>query len=229
MSRPTLDPWRHVSDAVLRGLNHALSNRVASLSAIATVITLDEQPDPEITGALAAEVSQLEGVLRLLRLLPGGRGGPPEPVLLGDALADAVALHAHHAGLAGAPCTVVGDASSLLPVVAPLPPLVHGLVLLLGALALHARGSDDALDGGGATGGARAVLRVGGDERAVTLTGVAPPGDGDPLLAPDAAAAALQELLDDAGATVTVDVSPAGGVRYEVVLPTLLAVRARGR
>jgi MFS family permease len=34
---------------------------------------------------------------------------------------------------------VVGDTSSLLPVVAPLPSLVHGLVLLLGALALHER------------------------------------------------------------------------------------------
>jgi hypothetical protein len=213
-----------VSDALLRGLNHALSNRVASLSAIATVITLDERSDPDITRALAAEVAQLEGVLRLLRLLPGGRGAPSEPVLLSDALADAVALHAHHAGLAATPCTVVGDASSLLPVVAPLPALVHGLALLLGALALHARGADDALDGASER---RGVLRVSGDERAVRLTGAAPPGEGEPGLAPDAVAAALQELLDDAGATVTVEKSAAGGVRYEVVLPTLVVVRER--
>lgn len=210
----TEDPWRLVSDAVLRGLNHELSNRAAALSALARMVEPAEPPGSEVAGLLASETVRLEETLRLYRLLPGGRAREAEPVLVADALADARALHAQHAGLAGVPCAVDGDPGALPPAIAPLEGLVHALTLLLGALALHAGAP-------GAGAGRRAVLTLEAGPGVVRLTGDGAPATGThhAPLAPAAVAAALHRLLRGAGA---VGVTECGGaVRYAVELRAL--------
>ena len=224
----SLEAWRLVSDAVLRGLNHAVSNRVASVAAVSALLDPAAPPGAELVRTLAADVTHFEAALRLLRLLPAGRPAPPEPVLVADALADALALHAHHAGLGEALCTVEGDPAALLPVVVPMPAFLHALVLLLGVLAVHARRA-----------GGRAVLRVGGDQRQITFDGETAAGvthDDPPeawhgsaqngALEPQAVAAALRGLVG-ADAAVAVDALEGGGARYTLALPTLLELRKR--
>jgi hypothetical protein len=206
------DPWRVVSDGVLQGLNHELSNRVASIAALTAVITPDEAPGREVAELLAGEAGRLEAALRLYRLLPAGRPRPAEPLLVADALADARALHAYHSGLADAQCAVEGDADALPPVIVPLPGLVHALTLLLGALALHGRA---------AAAGPGPVLRLAGDARAVRLVGESGGAPGTvPPLAPRAVAAAVARLLRGAGTAA--GASSSDGVRYTVELPTLV-------
>jgi hypothetical protein len=153
------DAWQLVGDAVLRGINHALANRVTALAALTASAFPDEPPGAELVALLALEVERLDELLRLLRLLPAGReGGGAELVLVSDALADAQALHAHHAGLAEPPCEIEGDRAVLLPVVAPVPGLVQALVLLLGAVAMGHQGA-------GAPGGAAHRERADGAAR----------------------------------------------------------------
>lgn len=212
----TEDPWQVVSDAVLRGLNHELSNRAATLSALAGMVEPTEPPGSEVAELLARETVRLEETLRLFRLLPRGRAREAEPVLVADALAYACALHAYHTGLAGAPCAVDGEADSLPPAIAPLEGLVHALTLLLGALALHVRAP-----GVEAPPTGRAVLTLGTAPGVVQLTGTSEPTTGphDPPLAPPAVAAALHRMLRGAG---VVGVTESGGaVRYTVELRAL--------
>jgi hypothetical protein len=205
VSAHSRDAWQLVGDAVLRGINHALANRVTALAALTASAFPDEPPGAELVDALALEVERLEELLRLLRLLPAGRdGGGAELVLVADALADAEALHAHHTGLAESLCDVQGDRAALLPVVAPIPGLVQALVLLLGAVGMAHRG------------GGRPVVRLTGSERFVRLAGAADGGSA-------AVVAGLERLLEGAGAAVRLH----EGGELVVELPTLVEVRAR--
>lgn len=214
----TDDPWQVVSDAVLRGLNHELSNRAAALSALAGMVEPAEPPGNEVAELLARETVRLEETLRLFRLLPRGRPREAEAVLLADVLADARALHAHHSGLADASCAVDGGAGPLPPVIAPLEGLVQALTLLMGALALHvgARGAEAPPAG-------RALLTLAADAGGVRLTGhgggPALGGAAPPPLAPAAVAATLHRLLRGAGVVGVTE--SAGAVRYTVELRAL--------
>lgn len=89
--------WLQLQDDLLRGLAHALGNRVGTVTGVADLLGVSAAPSPRMIAALRAEADRLEGVLRLLRALPGGRGAEaPEPVLVAEALAEAEALAAHH-------------------------------------------------------------------------------------------------------------------------------------
>lgn len=100
-------------DAVLRGLVHALSNRVGTVGAVASML----DPAAPVAGAPAAmlqeEAGRLEQLLEEFRRFAGEPGGTPEPLHLPDLLALAVALHAHHPGLRDVPCAV--EAGEALP------------------------------------------------------------------------------------------------------------------
>ena len=101
--------WLSVHDDLLRGLTHALSNRVGTISAASYL--LDQQPSsPSATGAtLLAESERLETLLHLMRMLPYPEGAVAEPVIPTDAVMNAIALQSHHNELRDIPVTVTLD------------------------------------------------------------------------------------------------------------------------
>lgn len=219
---PPAGGWLEVHDAVLGGLNHALSNRVAAASALAAVTEPDEPPGAEIASSLVTEAASLEALLRLYRRLPRAAGGKAVPLQVGEVLPVAAQLYGHGASRAReAPCTLAVDAG-VLPVVAPEDALTHALVALLYSAGRWALGAERGSTTAHVAGTAEIVV--------VTVTGtrdagaaLLPGADAAPL----AAAPVARWLLRGAEAEL-VDEGDGGGVRYTLRMPTLLAVRARG-
>ncbi len=125
--------WTAARDAVLRGLVHALSNRVGTVVAVGGLLEHG-------SGALAATVlggesERLETLVQQFRLVtadPFGDAVAPEPVLVPDACADAIALHA----LAGdGRERVISTAyeEALPPALVSRAGLLHALLVLLAA------------------------------------------------------------------------------------------------
>lgn len=88
--------WLPVQESLLRGLNHALSNRLASLSAISMLMDGADAFDPKLQEALAGDVERLGAVLGLYRALPGDSSARREAGRFADALERAKAVVAEH-------------------------------------------------------------------------------------------------------------------------------------
>lgn len=99
--------WLAIHDELLRGLAHALSNRVATVAAAAYLIETQERPSVASAQLLRSEADQLEGILQLVRLLPRRETAEMEPVMAVDAARTAIELHAHHVALHGIACEVL--------------------------------------------------------------------------------------------------------------------------
>jgi hypothetical protein len=82
--------WLELSGGLLRGLGHALSNRIGAVRAVAQVLATDGAPSP-LEAALIAETERLQRTADLLRLLPR-RAAEPEAVQLPDLVPDLIAL-----------------------------------------------------------------------------------------------------------------------------------------
>ena len=211
-ARSTADVWLTVSDALLRGVNHALSNRAATVGAVSGVLDPAEPPSEVIVQVLRDEAARLDELLQLARLLPGHRGGP-EPVHLPDLVPAAVALHAHHFDLRDTPCRV-DDSAAVMPVLADPTALTHALLLVLTAAKRAAAGAE-------------VVLSHRGDGERVTLTlETARVGDADDHAEELAAAAALLAPSDGSAGRVG---DGRDATRYELTLPTLAAARRAER
>lgn len=195
-------------DGLVSGVHHALNNRLASVSALAQLLSLGDAPGPGMEGALLEEIRRFEETLRLLRLLPGDPADAPVPLLLPDLLPDASALFALHREVQGVRLEVEGD-PEVLPIVAGERAAMRALLVLLVALGRDARRS-----GSG-------VVRLGwsGDERFVLLTGVV-----DGRRDEGAEVDGLEELFAPAAGEVQ---GVPGG--YRVRMPTLPEVRRRER
>jgi hypothetical protein len=154
---PALAAWVELSDALMRGLVHALNNRVAALSALAELAALG---DNELTAqrVLPGELARLQQVNLLFRLMLTEEV-PPEALELAPVLDDALALHAHHSRLRTVRCEVVRH-GTVLPLRAPRWALFRLLLILLEWAKHHA---DD-------TSASVAVLRVTGGEETIELT-----------------------------------------------------------
>lgn len=206
----------------LRGLNHALSNRVAAVAALGACLTSDEPIDAELLQALRAEGDRLERLLHLQRLL-GGTSAPAEAVHLPDLVPDVAALYAQQSAMRDLPLEVATDAA-VVPVRVRPSALAQAMLAMLGAAAAWARGAR----------GATLLLRTGGDATTTVVSvearwpvgADAPAGAAAPTVAPQLHAAAW--LLADAEARVQLQPLDAG-VRVELALPTLLELRRRAR
>jgi signal transduction histidine kinase len=91
------DPWAAEQEALLRGLAHALSNRVGTIVSAVGMLLPGAPAAAPIVEMLHDEGVRLEELLGLVRLL-GGDGGDcaPEPIHLPDLVRPVVALHAQH-------------------------------------------------------------------------------------------------------------------------------------
>ena len=122
--------WLTIHDELLRGLAHALSNRVATIDAASYMLGLEGADVAGHTATLRGETERLEALLHALRALVGHEGGP-EPVMPGDAVQGALALHAHHGDLRDIPCDVE-IAPDTMPAYANPAALQHALLVALG-------------------------------------------------------------------------------------------------
>lgn len=101
-NEPRLDPplalaeSKALSDALLRGLNHGLANRLNSLTMNMDFVLGGEPLDDELRELLSAEPKQVDALLTLYRLIPERPGVTEEPLLLTDVAHDAAALFQYH-------------------------------------------------------------------------------------------------------------------------------------
>ena len=190
-------------DAVLRGLVHALSNRIGIVGAVAGMLEPDAPAPSVAVGMLQGETDRLSGLLDEFRQFAGEPVSAPEPVHLPDLVATVLALHAHHPTLRDVACAT--EALQALPPAMADPDATRGA--LLAAIGAAKRAAGDAGDAG-----ARVHGVVDGDTVRLIVEALgARPTSEDATLSWTFASGAGQARLTSCGG--------------EVRLPTLAAAR----
>jgi signal transduction histidine kinase len=158
--------WAATGDGILRGLNHALSNRIVTLRTLAEFVGAAQERGEQLGRTLSEEVERLEELLEKFRMLPADDALKPEPIQLSELLGEVVALHQYHVDFRNVQCTVIGDPDTL-PVLTSRPAFTRTLLILLTAA------KRAALSRGETT----VTLRYGGalDEESTTATEVSQP------------------------------------------------------
>ena len=133
---PAGDDWRTISEDLLKGLVHALNNRVAALSAFVELAKLGDEEEDPLT-VLPLEIAQLHQVNSLFGLLPQ-RSAEPEPLELRAVFDDALRLHEHHPQFRGEPVDLTFEGAPGA-VRAPRWALMRALVMLVHAAKREAR------------------------------------------------------------------------------------------
>lgn len=209
-------------DAILRGMAHALSNRVAALGGISGLADPGQVWTERLSKALNDEARRLENILRLLRLMPNDGRGEPGAVELQPLVPDVIALHGYQSALLQVECTAVHNRETM-PVFANRPQLVHALLLAIDAAKRHAQPR-----------GARVSVSYRGDADRVTIrvatepspvpqkAGLTASGNGGATVA----ATALRAAVAATGASPEIEVVADGDeLAIELTVPTLAAGR----
>lgn len=191
--------WPRLSEELLRGLVHAMNNRVTALSAHAELAAMDGLPLEH--GVLRQEITRLQGVHSLVGIL--ATRGAEEALELRSVLEAAISIHAHHPRLPAVPCTME-QGGVVLPVRVPRWALMRLFLIMV----------DEAKRVGAAAGTGAVVVRLSGNEFLSRARIIAPDLFGD-----DAA-----ELAALCGGTL---VQHDGETALE--LPSLLELRRRER
>ncbi|MEO6444416.1 MAG: hypothetical protein ABIZ91_16550 [Gemmatimonadaceae bacterium] len=217
------DQWLRVSEKVLKGLNHQLTNRVAGLEAVVGIFQDGEPFDPEVVGALASEVSRLGHLLQLFRSMPAEPFAGAEPVRLQDIVPQLLELHGHHADLHNIPVEISAD-----PDVLPL--LVRPSALLRCLLVALESGAGNSLRAGKESG---TRLSYRGDAQWISIVLEAPQPEGQSLYTDEgslvhAVRSALAHAHAEVEATV-ISTDDGEQIRYEFRLPTLSEARRMER
>jgi hypothetical protein len=214
--------WLMLSDALIGGIAHALSNRIATLSAMAELSRLD--PRENITPMLRQETGRLEALVQHMRLLAGGGGRElgAEALQLPGLIAEAVALHGYHRELREVEITVESH-PAVLPVNAERARMLHALLLMLTASSSAAReykkpGAKLRVSCEGE--GSSVLVRI--DAGDGMSAGALPPLNEDHI-------AGATALVSQAHGEVVVPAPHERGVLAELRLPSLLEIRARER
>lgn len=213
------DQWLRVSEKVLKGLNHKLTNRVAGLEAVVSVFEPEDHADPELVRALSAEVMRLHELLELYRLMPAEPFANPEPCRLQDVIPQMLKLHLHHSDLKEIPCELEYDANAQ-------PILVRQSALLRCLLVLLESGAGNALRSG-----VNEPLRLRYSQRGqhVIIEFEAPAPSGQLLFSGEGSLLhAVRSALGHAHGVVDAAATRADGydiIRYELCLPTLSEAR----
>jgi len=106
---PTGDPgvrvaldaaWQDAGQQILRGVAHALGNRVMTIATLAQLVR-DAGGDARAGDALASEAERLDALLRNLRVLSAHDGGREEPLDLEEIAREAAELLRRHADVHG--------------------------------------------------------------------------------------------------------------------------------
>lgn len=202
--------WLTIHDDLLRGLAHAISNRLATVTASASVLEAGLAPDQRFIEGLQRDADRLEGLLQALRQLPRRAEADLEPLLLADAADGARRLVEEHPALRGRTVRIdrVGD---VMPVRAEPGAVVHATAV---ALLAAARGGTATIV---------VTLETVGDEVRLSARGDGGTEDPEQQLVHQDVAAIRWLLAASAGrATALPD-----GCAF--LLPTLAASRRSGR
>ena len=124
--------WLTVHDELLRGITHALSNRIATIGASAYMLEHGDVPLEQSTQALRAETDRMELLLQQLRQLPARPNAEPEPMTVNDICASAVSVHRNHGELRDIECDIDVDAD-VYPIWAEPQSVLHALLVALSA------------------------------------------------------------------------------------------------
>jgi len=96
LTRPYAEAWGLVSETLLRGIAHALSNRIATIGTIAELLRVGGDDPHAMSEMLAIETERLEDLLEQMRAISARSGGRMEALRLSDTVAGAMALHSYH-------------------------------------------------------------------------------------------------------------------------------------
>jgi len=199
--------WNVVRDALLRGLTHALSNRVMAITTLSDLAG-DATAAATTRSVLASEAGRLDALLRQYRLLSPAPPSPAEPINIADVLAPLVELAGRHPDVAGTPCDVrltagvqpafvdAGQVGRIVP------------ALVVAAMRIARRVQPP-----------RVQVEVRGDARWVVVCAATGDAIGAGALPGDT----------EAGATGIGITETPNGARYELLMPTLAAARRRDR
>lgn len=204
-----LECWQAIQDEIVRGVAHAMSNRVATISAGLYMLGETGHASSTSISALHGEVDLLEQLLQQLRQLPRDTA-TVEPLLASDSARAALALHDHHGEFRNVPCDI-DDPGTVPPARAVPQALLHALLVALTA----ARSA--------AANGERAVLQLRGEDDVVRFIATVAGRDDIVDTTRDrfrTEADAITRLLRDSGGR---GVTHANGCVVEV--PTLAASR----
>lgn len=149
--------WLTVHDDLLAGLAHAFSNRIATVSAVASLLDASRPPDERVLFGLRQDADRLDGLLEALRRLPRRGTAALEPMMPGDGVQAALSLFAHHPDFRDRHCTVLA-ADNVQPVRAEPSALQHAICVALAAVC-----RTDAASGSAARSGVRVSLSTEGD------------------------------------------------------------------
>lgn len=217
----TTDPLAGIRDGILRGIAHALSNRVAALSGVRGLVDFGDLSSQRLSLALQAEVSQLGALVDLLRLLATDSRQRGEAIGLQTVLPQVVALHALHPDLRDVPCTLVHDPETA-PVHLTRSALVQSVLVLIDAAKRHALANKGSV-----------TVACAGDPAWVTIAVESNRGPGATARNDDVARlqehiGPLIEHLDPSLALEIVSTNgDSNGVRLALKLATLKEVRRR--
>jgi hypothetical protein len=194
-----------VRDALLRGLTHALSNRVMAISTLAE-LSVEAPLTGTTADVLSSEARRLDALLHQFRLLSPPPPAPPEPSNIADALPSLVEFAGRHPEVAGMPCDIRVTAN-VQPAFIDAAMLGRAVPVLLVATTRAAR----------RVGVSRVQIDVVGDAHWVVVRfAVGEAGDGPSGDAPHGSP--TMQITDTAQ-----------GARYELLLPTLAAARRHDR
>lgn len=132
VTRPFAEAWPTLSETLVRGLAHALSNRIATIGTIAELLRVGGDDPASMAQMLGDETMRLEELLEQMRALSTRQSRRLEAMRLSDAVAAAMSLHACHPDRRAVPVTVEpGDDSR--PVLGDAVQFHRELLLLLDA------------------------------------------------------------------------------------------------
>lgn len=103
------DQWLRVAEKILKGLNHELSDRVASLDASTGQLAPEQPVAAAVVEVVRDDVTLLHHLLALYRSLTTEAIAAPEPTRLQDVVPLVVRLHEHHGDLRVVQCQVRAD------------------------------------------------------------------------------------------------------------------------
>jgi len=219
-SRVWGDQWLRVSEKVLTGLNHQLTNRTAALDSLVGVVAGESEPDKAMIAALQDEIVRLIDLLKLYRMLPAEPSSRAQAMRLQDTMPQVLRLHMHHADLKGVTVALDGDPDTD-------PVLVRPSALLRSLLVLLESGAGNASRAGRKS---PLTLGYGPDGSAfvrITLEAAAPAGQ-MVFTGPGSLVHAVQAALAHAHGTIDatiVDGTEGPLLRYVLRFPTLTEAR----
>jgi signal transduction histidine kinase len=96
VTRSYAEAWAIVSETLVRGIAHALSNRIATIGTIAELLRVGGDDPQAMSEMLGIETERLEDLLEQMRAVASRSGGRMEALRLSDAVAGAMAIHSYH-------------------------------------------------------------------------------------------------------------------------------------